>query len=251
MTVIIAVDESGDLGFRFEKKGTTRFLVLAFVFTKEYEYVRKHMRRTLRKLVSRKMWPAEPNELKFTISKTKARRRGLDYEKYVERIKDVRLAVLDKMGKLPFSAAVSIVEKELVDEPLRVEPGILYNYVLVHPLIARFIETYNPSPFEETHIVLDKRLGSRAMASLRSYINRKYDYMVQSGRISYHARIRATQKASYSEPLIWLADYVAGSVRLYFEQGVQQYVKRLSGKIFDCIYFWGKPEKCEELKHLK
>ncbi len=27
MTVIIAVDESGDLGFRFEKKGTTRFLV--------------------------------------------------------------------------------------------------------------------------------------------------------------------------------------------------------------------------------
>ena len=130
MTVIIAVDGSGDLGFHFEKRGTTRFLVLAFVFTREYEYVRRHVRRMLKRLVSRKMWPAEPNELKFTISKARARMLGLDYEKYVEWIREARLTVLKKMKNLPFSAAVSIVEKKLVDERLRAEPGTLYNYVL-------------------------------------------------------------------------------------------------------------------------
>jgi len=115
-----------------------------------------------------------------------------------------------------------------------------------HPLVVYFIEKYNPSLFEEVRIVLDKRLGSRAMASLHEYIDRKYGYMKNSGRISYHGKIRALQKASYSEPLIWVDDYVTGSIRLYFEHGVEDYVRYVVGRIFDCMYFWGSPKSAEK-----
>jgi len=245
MELWIGIDESGDLGFSDK---SSKYLVLAFVFTMNIHGVRKEMKRLLKKLIRRKIWPRILNELKFTLSKTRLRRQGIDPSRYIERLDDVRLNVLDKIKSLKIYAAVSIVEKNLVQPHLRNNPNKLYSYVLVHPLITRFLPKYNPIPGSTINIVLDKRLGSRAMKDFKSYVERKYDYMKEyEKRINYDVHFNVEQVSSHNEPLIWVADYIAGSINHYMVTGDPKYLGRVKEKIFDCIYFWNNPVVCNRI----
>ncbi len=245
MELWIGVDESGDLGFSGR---SSMYLVLAYVFTTDIHNIRKTLRRLLRRIVRKGIWPRTLNELKFTLSKARLRRQGIDPEKYIRYLDDVRLLVLDKMRTMNIHAAVSIVEKNRAREHLREEPDKLYNYALVHPLITRFIPKYNPAPGSRINIVLDKRLGSRAMASFRDYVKNKYNYMREhAGRISYDARFNVEQVSSHTEPLIWIADYIAGSVNHYMAKGDAEFLEHIREKIFDCRYFWENPIVCRNI----
>jgi len=118
--------------------------------------------------------------------------------------------------------------------------------VLVHPLIVYFILRYNPIPYTTINIVLDKRLGSRALSILKQYVSRKYDYMRSfEKRISYEVDFRLLQKPSYSEPLIWVSDYIAGSVNYYLVKRDRRYIDIIKDKLFDCLYFWYNPRICD------
>lgn len=242
MELWISIDESGDLGF---SNKSSKYLVLAFVFTMDIYSVRKEMKRLLRRLVRKKWWPRELNELKFSLSKSKLRERGIDPKRYMNRLDDVRFKVLDKISSLKILVAVSIVEKKLVQHHLRNNPNKLYNYVLVHPLIVRFIPGYNPIPGSTVHIVLDRRLGSRAMVDFRKYVEKKYDYMREyEKRINYDVYFEVEQVLSHSEPLIWVADYIAGSISYYMVTKDSKYLDRIKEKLFDCMYFWNNPKVC-------
>ncbi len=239
----IAIDESGDLGFGPK---SSRYLVLAFTFTLNVEGIRKTMRRLLKKLVRKRLWPKELNELKFSLSKEKLRERDIEFERYVNNLDRVRCIILNKIQELPIDVAISIVEKKLVQNHLRRDPNKLYNYVLVHPLIVYFIPRYNPIPYTTINIVLDKRLGSRALSILKQYVSRKYDYMRSfEKRISYEVGFRLLQKPSYSEPLIWVSDYIAGSVNYYLVKRDRGYIDIIKDKLFDCLYFWYNPRICD------
>ena len=245
MDLWIGIDESGDLGFSDK---SSKYLVLAFVFTMNVYSVRKKMKRLLRKLVRKKLWPRELNELKFSLSKVKLRRKGIDPRKYIEHIDNIRSKVIDKIRSMEIAAAVSIVEKKLVQNHLRNNPNKLYNYVLVHPLILRFIPKYNPIPSSTIHIVLDKRLGSRAMINFKEYVERKYDYMKSyEKRINYTVYFEVKQVSSYYEPLIWVADYIAGSINYYMVTGNTKYLNHIREKLFDCMYFWNNPNICNRI----
>ncbi len=66
------------------------------------------------------------------------------------------------------------------------DPNNLHNYALTHPLITRFIPRYNPPPNSKINIIINKRLGSRALENLEIYIKSKYSYMRDyEKRISY------------------------------------------------------------------
>jgi|GEM_PF-855668 len=245
MELWIGIDESGDLGF---KDRSSKYLVLAFVFTMSIFDIRKKMRRLLKKLVRKKMWPRELYELKFTLSKVKLRERGIDPEKYMRYLDDVRINVLKLIKELEINVAVSIVDKRFVQHHLKNNPNKLYNYVLVHPLIVHFIQKYNPIPGSTIQVILDKRLGSRAMNNFREYLAKKYDYMKEyERRINYNVDFNVSQVSSYREPFIWVADYVAGSINYYLVTGDAKYLDLIRDKLFDCIYFWNNPRVCDKI----
>ena len=124
---------------------------------------------------------------------------------------------------------------------------MLYNFVLVHPLFSRFLKNYNPAPGTLIHILLDKRLGSRAESSLGDYMEDKYHYLRDAENwIDYDIRLRLKQVSSQEEPLIWVADYVAGSIYTRFEHEESKYVSIIKDLIFDCAYFWEGPQMCKE-----
>ena len=250
VAVWIAVDESGNLGFNFSRRGTTRFLVIAFVFTPDAFSARKRMRRLLRKLTRKGLWLREVPELKFSLSKARAVEMGVEErkaERVAEALREVRTSVLKEIRKLEergLCAAVSIVDKRQAKAELRNRPDVLYNYVLAHPLITRFIENYNPPPGTRVTVLLDKRLGARAEHALREYVGEKYRYMRDMLRVSYDVSIELRQVNSADEPLIWIADYVAGSVFMLFEHGEYSYCDVIRSLIFDCAYFWAGPREC-------
>jgi len=253
-TLWIAVDESGNLGFNFSKKGTRNFLVIAFVFTRDYYNVRKKMKRLRKKLIKDRLWPPEIQELKFSVSKVKALERGVRQyyvDRLMENLRQIRMEVLQTISKLNVVAAVSIVDKRMASQELRGVPSELYNYVLVHPLVTRFLKKYNPEPFSDVRVVLDKRLGSRAMKSFKEYLNNKYSFMLDTSRVNYYVRINPSQVNSMDEPLIWVADYIAGATFTLVEHGERTYVDKISNILFDCAYFWEGPRKCYELLGLR
>ncbi|MCD6195535.1 MAG: DUF3800 domain-containing protein [Staphylothermus sp.] len=244
-TIWIAIDESGDLGF---SEKSSKYLVLAFAFTLKPEYVRKKLKRLLKKLVRKKVWPKELHELKFSLSKTKLKERGIWYDKYISNLMDTRIVVLKEIRKLPIQAAVSIVEKRMVSNHLRSDPNKLYNYAMVHPLVIYFIPKYNPPAHSYIEIVLDKRIGSRAMEALQNYFHRKYDYMVNfEGRINYRAYFELHQKPSHLEPLIWVSDYIAGSINHYLVKKDSTYIDLIKEKLFSCLYFWKNQDVCKRI----
>lgn len=246
--VWVGVDESGDLGFDFGRRGTTEFLVISYVFTRDVFSVRKVMRRVWRRLVRRRLWPKEVPELKFTLSRARAERMGLGgsvLERTLKNIRSTRREVLKVINGLGLDLSVSIVHKPSVTEDLRHRPEVLYNYVFAHPFVTRFLERYNPPPFSSVTVLLDKRVGGRAEKSLKEYVRNKYEYMRDHQlRVSYNVRITVEQVNSEREPLIWVADYVAGSVYTLFQHGDDSYVSIIKERFFDCAYFWAGPKEC-------
>ncbi|MEB3825595.1 MAG: DUF3800 domain-containing protein [Desulfurococcales archaeon] len=245
MELWIAIDESGDLGF---SDRSSRYLVLSFIFTTEACLARRYMKKLLKRFVRKKQWPIRLGELKFTLSKTKLRHQGINESKYIEKLDDTRVSVLDSIKSLRVNAAVSIVDKKLAHHHLRMEPNNLYNYALTHPLITHFIPRYNPPPNSKINIIIDKRLGSRALENLKIYIKSKYSYMRDyEKRIGYKVYFNVNHVSSHNEPLIWIADYIAGSVNYYLVTGKEKYLNVIKDVFFDCIYFWNNPLVCNKI----
>jgi len=247
----VGVDESGDLGFDFSKRGTTRFLVVAYVFTSDVFSVRKRMRRLLRKLVKRRLWFKEFPELKFSVSKRRALERGIGEDlvaKVIGNLEETRLKVLSEICGLKdcdVYAAVSIVDKTQASSELQKNPASFYNYVFVHTLITRFLKRYSPQRGEHVVVLLDKRFGARAEKSLKEYMRSKYLYMRDDVyRINYDVDIEFKQVNSSNEPLIWVADFVAASVYMIYEHGEHKYFDVIKPIMFDCAHFWEGPQKC-------
>ncbi len=246
----MGVDESGDLGFDFGKRGTTDFLVISYVFTRDVFTVRKRMRRLWRKLVGERLWPREVPELKFTLSRSRAEEKGVRkdvIERVVKNVRSTRVKVLNTIRSLNIDLAVSVVHKRSATAGLRLKPHVLYNYVFAHPFITHFLEKYNPPPSSTVVVLLDKCVGRRAEEALREYVSAKYDYVrnYQSG-IDYNVRIEVQQVNSEGEPLIWVADYVAGSVYTLFQHRDPSYKDVIKDLFFDCAYFWSGPAECRK-----
>ena len=252
MVTLIAVDESGDLGFDFNKK-CSRYLIFAFYFIKENyaQTVRDKLKEVKDYFIKEGKWPRNIKELKFSLkfSRTYKKYRGDDIllRKAIINKDEIRETLLRELSNFTgTSIKFSIVNKTQVSKRLREDPGALYNYALVKPMHDRFINnTYQTNDVYSADsyfkAILDKNLPKTAEKHLAHYIADNIKSMNESGFAS-DIKLTLEQKDSTKEELIWISDFLAGAMHQKLENNNSRYydiIEHLVDK--DSIYnFWEK-----------
>lgn len=203
-TLCAFVDESGDLGF---SEKSTKYFVVAYVLTLQYGIVRTRINR-LKKRFNRDRRFA--GEFKFSNDPP-----------------DIRSSLLDLLCGLPLEIGIFVVEKSSVREHLRDKKNILYNYLVVEPVVSTIISNYEP---ERIEIVVDKRMTKELVSEFNVYL---------SGKVGWKSHLEdkdppphSVQHAdSTSEPCLQAADYVSGSTFRKFECNDDKYYERIKSKI--------------------
>lgn len=203
----VIIDESGDLGFNFEK-GSSKYFIFSFIFCddSDSDRIRRGLVSIRQALVKEKLW-AKNLELKFSFNYKRLQR-------FIEQPilknmhtndENIRLRVLASLSNISkyFKVYFSYTNKQQIPEQLRPNKRYIYNKVLVDPLID-FIDTY------PVKIILDKNMNKVAEGRLTTYLSNKKE--IYYGDIHTDSRIDLIQSESGNEPLIWLADYLSGTI---------------------------------------
>lgn len=197
--VYVYLDESGDLGFNFER-GSSRYLLIGLLITdrkyKADRCLKKIRRRKLKKTI--KQMP----EIKFNNSNRWLRRK-----------------VLHCIRDFDPDIAYIIMKKENVYEHLRSYPSStrLYNYVATI-LLENVVPNYR-GPIE---IVIDKRDGSR-------YIQENFEDYIRD-KLNYPS-LRIVHKDSKEDRGLQAVDFICGAIFRYYNSNDDSYYSIIQ----DCL----------------
>ena len=151
----IFLDESGDLGFNFKKKGTSRFFVVTFLFIPEQKgYFEKIVKKTHSEL------------------STKHKRRiGVLHS--VKEKPITRQRLLRRLAQRDCSIMVIYLNKDKVFTKLRDEKQVLYNYI-TNILLDR-IYTKKVIPIDkEIELIASRRDTNKFLnENFKDYLNRQ------------------------------------------------------------------------------
>ena len=178
LTLTFAGDESGDTSFAFGK-GASRFFVVAAIATADPDGLRR--------------WLADLRQ---------SSRLPRDYEFKFNRLSSgaLRRRVFESLASTDFEAWGVIVDKPALSDPFKVMRGLEF-YVY---FVTELIQLIPPSKRDGATLILDE-FGSAAR--LRAELKR----FMQARGIARHFK-RVLTKRSRSEPLIQIADLVAGAI---------------------------------------
>lgn len=217
MSHLTYLDESGDLGFKFDlpyrKGGSSRHLTIAFFICPKDK--KDYLKRVVRKIYQKYKFPPG-NEVKgssFT----------LEQKVYVaQRIVDL----LNKHPEITINAIT--VKKENVKEHIRKDPNLLYNFMLRRSLLDK-IDT-----FESVLLIRDSR--SIKVKSGNSLI----DYLKMMLLFEYNTGTELTDcplDSSTSHNLI-LADWLNNIIFAHYEDGNSEAFRELNGKLTNMNLFF-------------
>jgi len=194
--MFIYLDESGDLGFKFDKKGTSKYFIITLLILRhstDVKIIAKGVSRTIKNKIRKNKKYKEPTcELKG--SKT-----SLAVKKYFYK----------QIQKVSFEIYAVILNKERVYEPLRMRKPKLYNF------IAKFILekcklSDAPCGIE---IVVDKSKGPEQQKDFNQYLT--YELQVQ---IPSNIPLRIYHNPSYENKGLQAADMFCWGIARKWEQ---------------------------------
>ncbi len=203
ITVTFAGDESGDVSFAFGK-GASRFFAVAMIATEDAEGLRDLMAN----LVNENHL-GERYEFKF---------HSLTSERLMK-------SVFDRLGKAHFEAWCMVVDKTQLPDSFRLLKGIDFYLYFVTELIQ--------------HVPLEKQTGATLILDefgsgegMGSAVRRmlKIRGMPRSFR-------RIMAKDSAKEPLIQIADLMAGAITHRDERKGSEAYERIAGKIAGEVFY--------------
>ncbi|MCP5301931.1 MAG: DUF3800 domain-containing protein [Pseudomonadales bacterium] len=208
--IIIALDESGDLGWSFDqpyrKGGSSRCLTLACVeYTAE---TKKHLPRFVRSLYQRFSWDTSKEKKWAEMS-------GMEREYFAtEAVK-----LTEKYPEIKYSAITCY--KPNVMAHIRDDANKLYNYML------GLSELHNWKDYETIHLIPDPRsIKVKSGNSMGDYLQTKVWFDKKS-----KAKLVVAPQDSSKCYSIQVADMLAGLVQAHFEDGNSKAWKNTSGKI--------------------
>lgn len=232
MTMLVAIDESGDPGFG---KGSSKNLIISFVFCKaeDSNNLREIMRTVYTTITKRRFWPMALKELKFNPNQKMLRTLGKVGSRTISNLDITRENVLSEIAKGSFKidACITDVVKKQVYSKLRGNPDKVYNYALVHPFITEFIKHFPDE--SDFRVLLDKRMKNAAAASLNKYILDKEGFYGVHG-----TNMTLSQVDSTKEPLIWIADFLSGAKYHKEVFQVPSFYEQISKKVIREYKFW-------------
>lgn len=203
MTTIFAGDEAGDVSFAFDK-GASAYFVLAIIATDQPEALRKALEtfRNQHRL---------PEAWEFSFHDITSLR--------------LKEQVFAALSTLPFTARVIVVDKRRLPELFRVMPRRSFYTFFLSELIRCIPEAER----QEAILVLDE-------------FDRAGKTVADLGRILKVRQIRRgfkkiEGKRSRGEPLIQVADLIAGAVLYRYSRGDDRFWQMVAEKLLEVVEY--------------
>lgn len=204
----IFLDESGDLGFNFKKKKTSKFFVVTFLFVEDNKS-------SIEKIVKR-----THSELK---KKTK-RKVGILHAVNEKAITRQRL--LKRLAEKNCVIMVIYLNKNKVFTKLQDEKQVLYNYV-TNILLDR-IYTRKIVPIDKKIKLIASRRETNKFLNdnFKSYLNRQI-------KNKHNGEIKISIKTPHEEKVLQAVDFVSWAIFRKYENSDDSYYNIIKNKIIE------------------
>lgn len=208
MSSYIFMDESGDLGFDFTKKKTSRYFVVTFLFAKD--------RRPLQKIVKK---------IFSGFSKVEIKNHHGTLHCYKEK-PTTRLRVLQQLAQKDVHILVIYLNKENVHTKLQDEKHVLYNYV-TNILLDRTLRK-NLLPKDEDMILVASKRETNV------FLNENFkNYLETQAKSSHNYKLKIEIKTPSEDKGLQVVDFCAWSFYRKYQHGDESYAKHLSAKVIE------------------
>jgi len=204
----IFMDESGDLGFNFDKKKTSKFFVITFLFVKEKIPIEKIVKKIFHEF-SKQELKFHPSMLHCFKEKPKTRQKVL---------------------KLLVSKDVNIItiylNKKKVYTTLHNEKHVLYNYV-ANILLDR-VYTKKLIPIDMPIFLIASRRETN------KFLNTNFkNYIANQLQKNHNPKIVIEIKPPHEEKGLQVVDFVCWSIFRKHEHGDESYYNLIKQKIVE------------------
>ncbi len=201
------MDESGDLGFDFTKRKTTRYFVITFLFTENKRTIEKVIRKIHRNL--RKKFKRKTSVLHATKERPETRRRLLKY------LKEKNVSVM-----------TILLNKKRVYTRLQNEKAVLYNYV-TNILLDRIYSKKIIDPSKNIILIASKRETNKFLnQNFESYLNSQVDN-------KFKAQLKILIKTPAEEKALQAVDFVSWAIFRKYEYNDDSYYNIIKEKIVE------------------
>jgi len=203
----ILLDESGDLGFDFTKKGTTKYFLITFLFCKNKRPIEKCVRKTHASL------------------KKKYKKQGRALHAYTEK-PVIRQRLLKYISDKDCSVLTICLNKNKVYTKLHEEKAVLYNYVTNILLDRIFTKGLIPIDNEIT-LIASKR-------ETNVFFNENFkNYLKDKTANTHKVKLRVEIKTPFEEKALQAVDFVSWAIFRKYEYGDEFYYNIMKGKIIE------------------
>ncbi len=202
------MDESGDLGFNFRNKGTSRFFVITLIFCSSKRPLEKVVKKTFRSLPQ------------------KVQRKHSGCLHAVKEKPKTRFLLLGLLNKQDISIITIYLNKKKVYTKLHDEKHVLYNYV-TNILLDR-VYTKKLIPTRETIQLIASRRETN------KFLNDNFKHYLENQIVNNHKlRIAIEVKPPHAEKGLQAADFVCWAIYRKIEKGGDSYANIISSKIVE------------------
>jgi hypothetical protein len=202
----IFLDESGDLGFNFKKKKTSRHFVIAFLFVKDKKSIEKIIKKTFSK-----------------FSKLEVKNHGGVIHAFKEK-PTTRQKILTSLNEKDVAIISIYLNKSKVYTKLQDEKHVLYNYV-TNILLDR-IYTKKLIPTKEPITLVASRRETN------KFLNENFKrYIDHQAKNNHKINIDVKIKTPSEEKSLQVVDYASWAIFRKYECGDDSYYNLIKNKI--------------------
>jgi hypothetical protein len=202
------MDESGDLGFDFSKKKTTRFFVITLLFTNSHRPVEKIVRKTFSSL---------PEKVKKSHS-------GVLHASKEKSV--IRKRLLTLLNDKDISIISICLNKSKVYTKLQDEKHVLYNYVTNILLDRVYTKKLIPLDSPITLIASKRETNKFLNQNFKNYLESQVNDIRQ-------VEIKINIKTPYQEKSLQAVDFVSWSIFRNLEHNDNKYYDIIKSKIIE------------------
>ncbi len=203
----ILLDESGDLGFDFDKKGTTSYFLITFLFCENKRPIEKCVKKT------------------YATLKKKHKQQGKILHAYSEN-PITRQRLLKCLANKECSVLAICLNKKKVYTKLHEEKAVLYNYVTNILLDRIFTKKLVPIN-EKVVLVASKRETSVFLnENFKSYLRSK---ALSTHKVNLHIEI----KTPFEDKALQAADFISWAIFRKYEYRDEYYYEMIRKKIVE------------------
>lgn len=204
----IFFDESGDLGFDFNKRRTSRYFVVTFLLTREKRIIERSVKKTFRGLSARES-KGHPGVLHS-----------------VNELPKTRQKLLTRLAQHDISVLTLYLDKKRIYTKLKDEREVLYNVItntlLDMIIVKKIIPTDQPIIF-----VASQRETSR-------FLNNNFkNYLEDNAERNHKLKLTVDVKTPHQEKGLQAVDFVSWAIFRHFEYSDTTYYEIIKHRIVE------------------